>query len=164
MPAEANGDGETAERAVRLQATCVSVGGKAILLRGPPGAGKSDLAFRLIAGPPPVAQPSAYLVADDQVQIALREGRLMASAPVPVATMLEIRGVGIRQVPVVKEAQVTLIVDLVGAETVVRLPSDPLPSEDILGVEVPRAGLAPFEASAPLKLRALAGAWGGNAV
>jgi len=150
--------------AVRMHATCVAVGGMGVLLRGPPASGKSDLALRLIAGPPPEDQAPAYLVADDQVALRREGGRLMARPPDSIAGLLEIRGVGIRRVPSVEEARVALIVDLVSADAVPRLPPAPLPTEDVLGQPVPAAKLAPFAASAPLKLRALLGAWGASAV
>jgi serine kinase of HPr protein (carbohydrate metabolism regulator) len=150
--------------AVRMHATCVAIGGKGALLRGPPGSGKSDLALRLIAGPPPEGQRAAYLVADDQVALSRENDRLIARAPQAIAGLLEIRGVGIRRVPSTEAAQVALIVDLVSRDTVLRLPPEPLPTEDLLGLPFPVAKLAPFEASAPLKLRALLGAWGGGVV
>ncbi len=150
--------------AVRMHATCVAIGGKGVLLRGSPSAGKSDLAFRVIGGPAPEGQRRAYLVADDQVELSRADDRLVARPPQPIAGLLEIRGVGILRVPCVTDAEVALIVDLVSPDAVLRLPPAPLPTEDILGLQVPRAKLAPFEASAPLKLRALLGAWGPSAV
>ncbi len=144
---------------VRMHATCVAVGRHAALLRGPPGAGKSDLALRLIAGPAPRGEPEAFLVADDQVALSREGYRLVARAPENIAGLIEIRGVGIRRMPSVSAAPVALIVDLVAREDLVRLPPDPPPTEEVLGIALPTARLAPFEASAPLKLRLLMGAW-----
>lgn len=152
---------EPADASLRMHATCVAFAGKAVLLRGPPGAGKSDLALRLIAGPTPDGAPPAALVADDQVAITRNGVRLTVRAPETIAGMLEVRGVGIRQVRAVPEAAVALIVDLVASEAIPRLPPDPLPSEDILGLPVSTTRLAPFEPSAPVKLRLLMGALGG---
>jgi len=143
----------------RVHATCVAIGECGVLLRGPPGAGKSDLALRLIAGPPPRGEPEAFLVADDQVALSREGDALVARAPENIAGLMEIRGVGIRRVPWVSAAPVALIVDLVAREALVRLPPDPLPREDMLGVALPTARLAPFESSAQLKLRLLMGAW-----
>lgn len=145
--------------AVRMHATCVAIGGNGVLLRGPPGSGKSDLALRLIAGPPLKGHGSACLVADDQVALNKENGRVIARAPARIAGLLEIRGVGIRRVPSSEAARVVLIVDLVSADAVPRLPPEPLLSETLLGLPTPVAALAPFEASAPLKLRLLMGAW-----
>lgn len=159
--AAATADGGSA---LQMHATCVAIGGEGVLLRGPPGAGKSDLALRVIAGPPPEGHRSAFLVADDQVGLSREDGRLIARPPQPIAGLLEVRGVGIRRVRSTEAAQVALIVDLVSPDAVLRLPPHPLPTEDVLGVTVPTAKLAPFEASAPLKLRALLGGWGTSAV
>jgi len=149
---------------MRLQATAVAIAGTAVLLRAPPGAGKSDLALRLIGERPPDNGQPAYLLSDDQVIIARDGYTLTARAPEKIAGLIEIRGVGIRRVPSVSGARVGLIIDLVTREAVPRLPSDPLPTEDVLGLPVPVAKLAPFEASAPLKVRALLGIWGASAV
>ena len=135
-----------------IHAACVAIGGAAVLLRGPSGAGKSDLALRLIEG-------GGKLVADDQVLLTAENGRLVARAPAPIAGKLEVRGLGIVPVAIAAEAPVGLIVDLVAADAVERLPEPQ--RETILGIEIARARLAPFEASAPAKLRlALAGARG----
>ena len=59
-----------------VHATCVALDGAGVLLRGPSGSGKSDLALRLIDG-------GARLVADDQVALSAEAGRLVARAPAP---------------------------------------------------------------------------------
>ncbi|MHA1114324.1 MAG: HPr kinase/phosphorylase, partial [Alphaproteobacteria bacterium] len=84
-----------------VHATCVSLWGAGILLRGPSGSGKSDLALRLIDG-------GAVLVADDQVSLELRDGGLFASPPAATAGKLEVRGVGIVTVPFDEEAPMRL--------------------------------------------------------
>ncbi len=150
--------------ALLVHATCVAIGERGVLFRGPPGYGKSDLALRLIAGPPPSGELAALLVADDHVAVSREGDKLFARAPATIAGMMEIRGVGIRRVPAVSAAAVVLIVDLAMREAVLRLPPDPLPTEDILGLRLPVARLSPFEASAPLKVRALLGTWGASAV
>jgi RNase adaptor protein for sRNA GlmZ degradation len=127
-----------------IHATCVAVGGAAVLLRGPSGAGKSDLALRLVEG-------GARLVADDQVLLAAEHGRLIARAPAPIAGRIEVRGLGIVPVATAAEARVLLVADLVAPEAVERLPEPA--QETILGVAIARMALAPFEASAPAKLR-----------
>lgn len=70
------------------QAGCVSIGGRGILIEGPPGSGKTSLALMLI-------DRSAQLVGDDGVLLSIRNGRLWASPPPGTAGKLEIRNVGI---------------------------------------------------------------------
>jgi serine kinase of HPr protein (carbohydrate metabolism regulator) len=91
------------------------------------------------------------LVADDQVLIAQVGTRLLARAPQTIRGRLEVRGIGIIDVPSVDQAELVLLVDLVKPEAVERLP-DYVTTEVILGVTLPYLRVAPFEASAPLKL------------
>jgi serine kinase of HPr protein (carbohydrate metabolism regulator) len=126
----------------------VALNGRGVLLRGPPGAGKSDLALRLI-------DRGARLVADDRVELSVRRGRLIAGAPPPLAGLIEARGLGVVSVPHCKAAEIVLVVDLVKPERVERMPgSDRGPDRCVLaGLSLPRLSLAPFEATAPVKLR-----------
>jgi len=119
---------------------------RAVLLRGPPGAGKSDLALRLI-------DRGARLVADDQTHLARKGRALIASAPQAIAGRMEVRGIGIialRRSQLMARAPVALIVDLVPSERIERMPE---PGHEILtGISLPILALAPFEASAVAKL------------
>jgi UPF0042 nucleotide-binding protein len=128
---------------MNIHATLVSLGGQGVLLRGPPGAGKSDLALRLIGA-------GAMLVADDQVDIATIAGALHGAVPAAIAGLIEIRGVGIRRMPYLPECRLALIVDLVEPNAVERLPEPE--TVEILGISVSRLRLDPFEASAPMKV------------
>jgi len=127
-----------------LHATCVALDGRGILLRGASGSGKSDLALRLI-------DEGALLVADDQTAIAEEQGRLVARAPATIAGRLEVRGLGIVNQPALAEAPLALLVDLVPAAAVERLPEDR--RERLLGHELPVVALDPFAASAVAKIR-----------
>jgi serine kinase of HPr protein (carbohydrate metabolism regulator) len=91
------------------------------------------------------------LVADDQVLIAQVGTRLLARAPQTIRGRLEVRGIGIIDVPSVYQAELVLLVDLVKPEAVERLP-EYVATDVILGVTLPYLRVAPFEASAPLKL------------
>ena len=130
-----------------IHASCVAIDGSAILLRGPSGRGKSDLALRLI-------DSGADLVADDQVALeVLKNGsappRLLASAPAALSGLLEVRGLGIMKLECLETAPVTLVIDL--DTNVDRMP---IPKScSILGVDLPLFTLNPFEASAPAKVR-----------
>jgi serine kinase of HPr protein (carbohydrate metabolism regulator) len=122
-------------------------GWRAALLRGPSGAGKSDLALRLV-------EFGARLVADDQTELARNGQTIVATAPTRIAGLIEARGVGIVKLSrdqLVARATVALLVDLTPPERIERLPE--LRRESLLGVELPVMVLAPFEASAAVKLR-----------
>ncbi len=126
---------------MRVHASCIAFEGGGVLLRGLPGAGKSDLALRAV-------EVGARLVADDIVALDLRGGRVWAS-PLPRAGgRLEVRGVGIVRLPALDGAPLALIADLAAPE---RLPEREF--ESVLGRSVRRIRLAPFEISAAIKLR-----------
>ena len=129
---------------IHVHGTSVVLGGDGVLLRGPSGSGKSDLALRLI-------DDGARLVADDQTELRLVGGALRMSAPWTIAGRIEARGVGILRVDSTPSAILRLVVDLAPSGAVERLPE---PEDcEFLGCRVPRVVLAPFEASATAKLR-----------
>jgi serine kinase of HPr protein (carbohydrate metabolism regulator) len=128
----------------RIHATAVSIAGKAVLLTGASGAGKSDLALRLI-------DRGAVLIADDQVELTLQDGVLHASPPQTIEGRIEVRGVGIVAMPFTRDVPVALAIDL-------DLPPERLPelhTRIIGGASVPLAILDPREISAPLKVELL---------
>lgn len=127
-----------------IHATCVDVAGSSVLLRGPSGSGKSDLALRLI-------DRGAGLVADDQVELRLVDGALVATAPAVLAGLMEVRGLGLVRLPFVPLSPVRLVIDLDTVAEVERLP-DALEC-GYLGIALPLVRLAPFEASAVAKVR-----------
>ena len=108
---------------VNVHGTCIRVGraGRTlgapahagVLILGKSGAGKSDLALRLIA-------LGATLVADDRSDLAVLRGRLVASAPRTIAGLLEVRGVGIVKMPHARHVAISLVVEL--TRKVARLP------------------------------------------
>jgi HPr kinase/phosphorylase len=127
-----------------VHATSVLVDGTGVLIRGPSGSGKSDLALRLI-------DDGARLISDDQTALEARDGRLWASAPPSIAGKLEVRGLGIVAVPSIPSAALGLVVDLVPPDRIERLPEPS--TTTLLGVLLPTLEVSPFEASAPAKLR-----------
>lgn len=129
---------------VLVHGTTVALEGEGVLLRGPSGSGKSDLALRLI-------DAGARLVADDQTELSRTPNGLMARSPASIAGKLEVRGVGILRAPAVPSAPVRLVVDLVPADRVERLPEPQFC--EYLQCSLPLLALAPFEASTPAKIR-----------
>ena len=83
------------------------------------------------------------------------EGEIVVRAPEKIAGLLEVRGVGLIRMDYANSARLRLIVDLVAAGEVPRLPPDSLPREVILGIEVPVTMAEPHENSAPEKLKLL---------
>ncbi|HEV2748852.1 MAG TPA: HPr kinase/phosphatase C-terminal domain-containing protein [Allosphingosinicella sp.] len=125
-----------------LHASCVAKGGRAMLISGASGSGKSDLALRLI-------DRGAKLVSDDYTVVQRVEGRLLASAPKTIAGKMEVRGLGLVEMEPVRDVPVCLVIDLARGAT--RIPD----LEDFLmvaGVKLPVIGLNGLEASAPLKV------------
>lgn len=128
----------------QIHGTCVAVSGVGVLLRGPSGSGKSDLALRLI-------DDGAILVADDRVNLAALDGVLSASAPEQLAGMIEVRGMGILRVPSLPRAVIGLVIDLVDPHHIERLPEPTVCC--LLGIEAPLLRLAPETASAAARVR-----------
>lgn len=128
----------------QIHATCVEIDGKGVLLMGPPGSGKSDLALRLIDG-------GARLVADDRTDLVLNDDKLTARAPKELAGRIEVRGIGIVALDAVQDIPVALVVEMAPGEELERIP-DPA-SFEVLGARIPRVRLDPFQASATAKVR-----------
>lgn len=117
------------------QASAVAIDGRALLIEGPPGSGKSSLALAL-------TEQGAGLIGDDAVTLAPSEGQLIASPPPNIAGLLEVRGVGLARLPAAAPAPVALILTL-GGPVPDRLPETPLPTRVIVGVAVPVLAFEP---------------------
>jgi serine kinase of HPr protein (carbohydrate metabolism regulator) len=125
-----------------VHASTVAIDGRAVVISGPSGSGKSDLALRLL-------DRGFTLVSDDRT-IVKREGdRLLASAPATIAGKLEIRGIGIVDVETVNDVPIALLVEL--TSDIQRLPDDNR-ERPILGVGLPLIGIDALAASAPAKV------------
>jgi HPr kinase/phosphorylase len=138
-----------------VHGTCLAVGDCGILILGPPGSGKSDLALRLIDQPGRGTGPdmmTARLVADDQVAITRRDERLFAAAPPRLAGLIEVRGLGIVRTDHAPEAELRLAVRLSEAGHIERLPEES--RLVLLDVAIPEVAIDAFAASAPTRIRA----------
>jgi serine kinase of HPr protein (carbohydrate metabolism regulator) len=124
-----------------VHATTVALDGRAVLITGPSGSGKSDLALRLL-------DRGFTLVSDDQT-IVRREGdRIVASPPTTIAGKLEVRGIGIVDMDTTADVPVALIIEL--TSDIQRIPDDGR-ERAILGVKLPIINIDAMAASAPSK-------------
>ncbi len=117
----------TAEAGQILHASCVAVPGRAALIRGASGQGKSTLALELLAF-------GATLIADDRTRLQRIQDRLHASAPDNIRGLIEARGVGLLRAETMETAPVTVVIDLDRTEND-RLPQ--LHRTRILGCTLP---------------------------
>jgi serine kinase of HPr protein (carbohydrate metabolism regulator) len=124
-----------------LHASTVAIDGQAVLITGVSGSGKSDLALRLI-------DRGAKLISDDYTLLTRVGMLLMASSPATINGKLEVRGIGIIECETLDTAPAALIVRI--DEVPLRMPEDNM--QNIAGIAVPVIALAPFEASAPIKV------------
>lgn len=124
-----------------IHATSVAIRGTAVLIEGPSGSGKSDLALRLI-------DRGATLISDDYTMLVRSGAEVLASAPATIAGRMEVRGLGILVMPCVADVPVGLVVRL--STEVERMPERAV--RLIEGVEVPATVLDARAASAAIKV------------
>ncbi len=125
-----------------VHASTVASDGRAVLISGPSGSGKSDLTLRLI-------DRGFTLVSDDQTIVRRDGDRLVASAPPTIKGKLEIRGIGIVEMDTVSDVPVALFVEL--TSEIMRLPDDQR-ERPVLGVNLPLVSVDALTASAASKV------------
>ena len=125
-----------------IHASTVASDGRAVLIAGPSGSGKSDLALRLL-------DRGFTLVSDDQTIVRRDGDRLVASAPPTIKGKLEIRGIGIVEMDTVDDVPVALFVEL--TSEIMRLPDDRR-ERPVLGVNLPLVSVDALTASAASKV------------
>ena len=124
------------------RATGVVIAGRAVLIEGAPGSGKSSLALALI-------DRGAVLIGDDGVTLTARGGQLFASPPPNIAGLLEVRNLGLLEFPVASDVRVALIVLL--DQQAPRFIDAPELAERA-GVMLPLVRLWPAQAAPELKV------------
>ena len=123
--------------------SCVAMRGRAVLITGEPGSGKSSLALALL-------DRGAALVGDDGVSLTVEDGRVIASPPPNTEGLIEIRNVGLLEVPTASAPIAIMVALNSGAE---RLPLG-AGEAVILDCAIPRVDLYPDTPALPLRAEA----------
>ena len=143
-----------ADQTPTVHASAVLAGARAVLIRGPAGAGKSQLALALIQAADTGLLRFARLVGDDRVHLQAHHGRLLVRPAAALAGLIEGRGLGIRSLAHAPIAVVGLVVDLAAADAE-RLPS--ATETEVAGIRLPRLAIAAGTDPLPLVIAALPG-------
>ncbi|MET0309536.1 MAG: aldolase [Sphingomonas sp.] len=133
-----------------VQAACVAVNGRAVLIESRADEARIDLLLRMI-------DRNAVLVADDCTICQRQDGALLATAPTASRGRIDVRGLGVVELSHAERVPVDLLVVILDASS--RFPED----EDkrrIAGIDVPALTLAPLDPSAPIKVELAVGRFG----
>ncbi len=128
----------------QFHATAVAYYGFGILIRGPSGSGKSDLALRLI-------DDDADLIADDRVVIKVVGKELRLSPPESISGLIEVRGIGVVKIKTVRDIPLCLVVELELSNQTKRMPE--IKEETIKDISIPIISINAFESSSLAKIK-----------
>ncbi len=125
-----------------VHGSAVAIHGSGVLLLGPSGSGKSDLALRLI-------DRGAKLICDDVVHIENNNSLPQLACAPNIAGKIEVRGIGICPIDFVDSAPLRLIIIL--TQDVDRMPPEHQ-RMTLAGYSVPMFKLPAFQPSSAIKL------------
>lgn len=126
--------------------SCIKYQDKGILILGPSGSGKSDLALRLI-------DDGGVLISDDYVEIEYKDGAIIANTAPNIGGMIEVRGIGLIKLDYLKSSPLHLVLDLVQMKEIDRIPEKQF--YRVMDCEVLRVKFDAFSASAVAKIKIL---------
>ena len=122
-------------------ASAVDIGGKAVLIEGPSGSGKSELCLML-------CDRGALLISDDQTELRIANGALLASPAPNIAGKIEIRNLGILDIEHSENIPVALVITL---SKEARRFIESANEKTLAGIAIPNVALTPHAAALPIK-------------
>lgn len=129
-----------------VHGSCVKFEEKGILIVGPSGSGKSDLALRII-------DAGGLLIADDYVEIKTENGQIFGHVPDNIKGLMEVRGIGLINLTYISFIQIDLVLELTNRDEIIRLPEKKF--FDLDGIKISSFNFDAFSVSAIAKLRML---------
>ena len=127
----------------RVHGTAIALEDKGVLIIGPSGSGKSDLALRLI-------DSGATLISDDLTICQRRNDEIILFPHKKINGLIEVRGVGIIKVPYIKDVKLKMIVQLIEKQP------DRIPvkeEKDFLNLNIKFIEIVGKEASSTVKIK-----------
>ena len=92
-----------------IHASSVDINGKGVVILGKSGAGKSNLAIKLIS-------MGAKLISDDKTHVKFKENKIIISKPETTPNFIEARGIGLIKVPFVVSSKLFCFVKITNLE------------------------------------------------
>ena len=89
-----------------IHGSSIEINGKGVIILGKSGAGKSSLAIKLIS-------LGANFIADDQTLIELKDDKLIISKPSTTPSLIEARGIGLIQVPLIRVSELFYFIKII---------------------------------------------------
>ena len=123
------------------QASCVAIDGRALMIEGAPGTGKTSLLLALL-------DRGAQLIGDDGVTLRLQAGAIVAAPPPHTAGMIEVRNVGIIERPCIS-APLNLVIRL---DRMAPRHVEETATIAVMGTPIPFLTMFPFDAATAIRV------------